>query len=58
MNALMAEGEALSDLPQRTACRVEAADAVLEVDARSLRLVLEVQEARAGLLGGLHQAFV
>jgi hypothetical protein len=58
MNALMAEGEALGDLPQRTARRVEAANAVVEVDARSLGLVLVVQESRAGLLGGLHKALV
>jgi len=58
MDALMTEGEVLSDLAQRTARGVESADAVVKVDARSLRLVLKVQEALARFFHGPYDHLV
>jgi hypothetical protein len=58
VDPLVAKGKFLSDLSHRTTRRVEAADAVVEVDARPVDLVLKVQETRARLHHGLERAFV
>jgi len=58
MDPLVAKGKFLSDLSQRATLRVEAADAMVEIDARPVGLVLEVQKTRARLRHGSEQSFV